>query len=141
MSLQQKAYTHISKKQKLLIPDCIQLEIKNKAATKIQKWYRNHLRFLNLCKSLNKNFTKKFLVDCIFYGLHLDAQYRYHLLGPFNYAHELRYSIHKISQHILFNNKPKLNITPDQIKKILTILTKDQLLYLGFGLDKKRSTT
>ena len=74
MSLQQKAYVHISKKQKLLIPDCIEFEIKNKAASKIQKYYRSHLLFLDLCKNLNKNFTKGFLVKSIFYGLHVDGR-------------------------------------------------------------------
>ena len=138
MSLQQKAYVHISKKQKLLIPDCIQLEIKNKAASKIQKWYRTRLQFLDSCKNLDKNFTKGFLVKAIFYGLHLDAQYKYHELGPYNYAHELRYIMHKISQHILFDNDPVLHITPEQVQKILTVLTKDQLLHIDFGLDKKR---
>jgi hypothetical protein len=109
MSLQQKAYVHISKKQKLLIPDCIKFEIKNKAASKIQKYYRTRLQFLNLCKNLDKNFTKGFLVKSIFYGLHLDGQDKYHELGPYNYAHELRYIMHKISQHILFDNDPESN--------------------------------
>ena len=136
MSLQQKAYIQI--KKKYLIPDCIKLEITNQAASKIQKRYRTHLRFLDLCKNLDKNFTKGFLVRSLFYGLHLDNEYKYHQLGPYNYAFELRDMIHKISKHILFNNTPELNITTDQVKKILTILTKDQLLFIGFGLDKRR---
>ena len=136
MSLQQKAYIKII--QKLLIPDCIQLEIKNKAAFKIQKWYRTHLHFLDLCKNLDNNFTKGFLVRSLFYGLHLDGKDRYHQLGSYNYAFELRDMIQKISKHILFNNNPPLDITPEQIKQILTVLTKDQLIYIGFGLDEKR---
>ena len=135
MSLQQKAYIRI--KQKHLIHDCIKLEIRNQAASKIQKWYRVHLHFLDLCKNLDKNFTKGFLVRSLFYGLHLDNEYRYHPLGAFNYAFELRYIMHKMSQHILYNNS-ELNITADQVQKILTVLTKDQLIYIGFGLDEKR---
>ena len=70
MSLQQKAYIQI--KQKLLVPDCIKLEIKNQAASKIQKWYRIHLHFLYFCKNLDKNFTKCFILgntysDCFSY--------------------------------------------------------------------------
>ena len=140
MSLQQKAYIHVPKKQKLLIPDCILLEIKNKAASKIQKVYRTHLRFLELCKHLNKNCTKKFLCNSIFYGLHLDIQNKYHTLCAYYYSHELRYIMHTISQHILFNNNPILDITPEQVKNILTVLTKDQLLHIGFGLNQKRLT-
>jgi hypothetical protein len=141
MSLQQKAYVHISKKQKLFVPDCIKFEIKNKAVSKIQKWYRTHLQFLNSCKNLDKNFTKGFLVKSIFYGLHLDGHDKYHELGPYNYAYELRLMVHKLSKHILFNNNPVLNITPEQVKTILTVFTKDQLLHIGFGLDPARLTS
>ena len=112
-------------------------QIETNAAIKIQKQYRRHLNFLVLCKNLDKNFTKKCLVNCIFYGLHLDFNGIYHSLGPYLYAYELRYVIHQLSQYILYNNAD-LEITPEQVKKILTVFTKDQLLCLGFGLDEKR---
>ena len=136
MSLQQKAYIQI--KQKHLISDCIKLEIKNKAASKIQKWYRVHLRFLrSYVKTwirilLKDSWLNLYFMDCILI-IKIDITSS----GCIIIMHyELRYIMHKMSQYILYNNSPELNITADQVQKILTVLTKDQLIYIGFGLDE-----
>ena len=110
-----------------------------KAASKIQKWYRQHLYFISRCKNIQNDpkISKKFLIECIFYGLHVNQDFKPISLGGYQYAHELKLAIHKISLEILFN-KGNLKFTPNQVKKILSILTNEQLLFIGFGVDPKR---
>jgi len=138
MSLQQKAYQRVPKHQKCEIPQIIKNEIQLLAAIKIQKWYRQHLYFMTWCKYLYFNcpISKKLLVECVFYGLHVDAKFVPRLFRSYQYAHELRHVMHKLSQIILYY--PQFQITGLQVKQILKCLTKDQLHLIGFGLDKTR---
>jgi len=135
MSLQQKAYLKAPKGN---IPEIIKNEIEILAAVKIQRWYRNHLYFMTWCKYLDCNppISKKLLVECVFYGLHVDANLIPRRFGPYQYAHEFRHMLHKLSQIILYS--PRVAITETQAKQILKCLTKEQLLLLGFGLDDDR---
>ena len=139
-SLQLKTYIKC-KKLKLNTPEVIRNEIEYAAACKIQKAYKKHLNFIKICENIqNIPVTKKTLRKMIFYGLHLDNKKNYKKIDYFQGLFELRYIFTKLLKNFL-SERPcnsTLGITENQLKEILKILNKDQLLTIGYGLDKYR---
>ena len=139
-SLQLKSYFE-SKKLKLEIPEVITNEIENISANKIQKAYRKHLGFIKICENIqNIPVTKKTLHKAIVYGLHLDHKKKYGQIDDFQSLYELRYIFNKLIRNFLNKspNNSTLGLPETKLKEILKILNKEQLLIIGYGLDKAR---
>ena len=140
-SLQQLAYIQ-AKKLKVSIPETIKNEIESIAAIKIQRLYRSYAGFKEICKNIqNIKVTKNVLVRIILHGLTLNINGISRKLDNFQRLYEIRFAFHKLIRKFL--EKKSGGISQKQLKDILAILTKDQLLTLGYGLDPlrlKRST-
>ena len=140
ISLQLNAYIKC-KKLKLKVPQIIVEQIESISAIKIQKAYRKHLGFIKICENIqNIPVTKKTLHKAICYGLHLDRKKRYIQLNGFQGLYELRYIFIKLIRNFLNKSPDNLNIglSENQLKDILKIFNKDQLLVIGYGLDSNR---
>ena len=93
-----------------------------------------------MCKNIqNIDVTKKVLVSIILYGLSVNSKGISRRLNKFQRMYELRYIFHKLILDFLKNPcNNHLGITNKQLSQILNILTKEQLLKIGYGLDKNR---
>ena len=139
-SLQLNAYIKC-KKLKLKVPEIIVEQIEGVSATKIQKAYRKHLGFINICENIqNIPLTKKTLYKAIWYGLHLDNEKRFSKINDFQGLYELRLILNKLVINFIKKSPSNLNLglSENQLKDILKIFNKDQLLVIGYGLDSNR---